>query len=194
MMPGAGAIYRAARPTQSKFRINKGGNILQIMFDQAREYIKSALYRLQHRHSDDEPSPVIIQDGVIVSEPPHDEEYDAHAETQRKQAERAAQYHQNAQALCAKNRREGIWIELMLLGVPISSIKPGVIDGNRLHYTYKGEPLSVIVPEWCLDLMKQDDISWHIERKGIHLALSRLDLKPEDIYTLSPPREAQPLL
>ncbi len=164
------------------------------MFDQVREYLKSALYRLQRRHSDDEPSPVIIQDGVIVSEPPHDEEYDQHAETQRKQTERAAQYHQNAQTLCEQGKREGIWIELMLLGVPISNIKQGVIDGNSFYFSRKGEPLSVIVPDWCLTIMQHDRINWRIDRKGIHLALSRLELKPEDIYTLSPPREAQPLL
>lgn len=131
-------------------------------------------------------SDIVIRDGVIVSEPPHDEEIDVPTPEELERQRKIAQYREHAQELCAKNKREGVWIELLLLGVQISSIKDGTLDDDKFHFRLKSKQTIVIVPSWCLDVMRQDDINWQVDRKNIHRALAKYEIIPEAIYSLSP--------
>lgn len=160
------------------------------MFESLRYHITDAIDRVQRRFEPEE-SHVIIKDGVILSEPPHDEEIDPNAEADAiTKAQQIAQYHAYAQELCAQNRREGIWIELLLLGVQISSIKDGIIEGNQFHFRVKAKPCVAIIPSWCLDVMNQNNLNWRIERKSIHKYFARLEIIPEDVYRLAPNYES----
>ena len=42
------------------------------------------------------------------------------------------------------------------------------------------------MPEWCLDMMNQDDINWQMDRKTIHRGFGKLEIVPEDVFKLSP--------
>lgn len=160
------------------------------MFEALIDRVRNAIDRVHTRLEPEETS-VIIRDGVIVSEPPHDEEINPNAESEANaKAQKIAQYRAYAQELCAKHKREGVWIELLLLGVQISSIKDGTLDGNQFYHRIKARQHVAIVPEWCLDTMNQSDINWRVERKTVHNAFARLEIVPEDIYTLSPNYEA----
>ena len=150
------------------------------------QYARDAIYRAQQRLEPGEEH-VIIKDGEILSEPPHDEEIDPNAEADAfAKTQAIANYEKMAKELCAKNKREGVWIELLLLGVQISSIKDGTLDGNQFHFRLKSKPIIVTVPEWCLDMMNQDDINWQMDRKTIHRGFGKLEIVPEDVFKLSP--------
>ena len=125
------------------------------MFDELIGRLKDAIDRVTNRIEPEE-SNVVIRDGVIVTEPPHDEEIDPNAESAaHEKARHIAQYHTYAQELCAKNKREGIWIELLLLGVQISSIKDGTLDGEKFFHRVKARQHVATIPDWCLEIMNQ---------------------------------------
>ena len=155
---------------------------------QASETIYHAIKSLQ-TPQERAASDVVIHDGVIVSEPPHDEAISEETEEQRAKNRAIQQYHEHAEELCAKNKREGVWIELLLLGVQISSIREGELDGEQFHFRLKSKPTTVIVPNWCVKVMNQDDINWKVDRKTIHRCLGKHEIIPEDVFKLSPSYE-----
>lgn len=151
--------------------------------------IQDAIYRAiesVYRPNSAAASDIVIRDGVIVTEPEHDEEIDIPTPEELERQRKTAQYREHAQELCAKNKREGVWIELLLLGVQISSIKDGALDGDTFHFRLKSKQTTVTVPSWCLEVMNQDDINWQVDRKTIHRALGKYEIIPEAIYQLSP--------
>jgi len=90
-------------------------------------------------------------------------------------------YHQIARRLCEEKKREGIWIELLLLGV-----KPSKIEGVKIlnKSTVQDEKKKVKIPDWLHRAFTViPEQQWRLGRKTIHKEVSHYEITPALLNT-----------